>query len=73
MDLAMKVTILSVFFSLLVLATYFLPTIVAEIRDHPATLPIFLLNLSLGWTLLGWVGALIWSARDAGTQYELLR
>jgi hypothetical protein len=72
MDLNMSVAILAVFFTLLVLATYFLPTIVATVRNHPATLPIFLLNLSLGWTLLGWVGALIWSALAVNTQCEAL-
>lgn len=44
------------------LAVYFLPTIVALARSHPATTPILLLNLFLGWTLLGWVAALVWSA-----------
>ena len=71
MDLNTSVTLLSVFFTLLVLATYFLPSIVATVRNHPASLPIFLLNLSLGWTVLGWVGALIWSAL-ANTQCEAL-
>jgi hypothetical protein len=49
-------------FTLLVIVTYFLPTIVATIRNHPNALPICLLNFFLGWTLLGWLGALIWSA-----------
>jgi hypothetical protein len=28
-------------------------------------IPILLLNLLLGWTMLGWVGALIWAFVDA--------
>jgi hypothetical protein len=48
---------------MLILATliYFLPTVIALARGHLSTLAIFLLNLFLGWTLLGWVIALIWS------------
>ena len=48
---------------MLIVATviYFLPTIVALARGHLSTLAIFLLNLLLGWTLLGWLIALIWS------------
>lgn len=40
---------------------YFLPTIVALSRGHLSALAIFLLNLFLGWTLIGWLLALIWS------------
>jgi len=46
---------------LVVLSGYFLPTIVAKSRKHHNTMPIFLLNLFLGWTGLGWLAALIWS------------
>ncbi|WP_040267853.1 superinfection immunity protein [Pseudomonas rhodesiae] len=41
---------------------YFLPTINGKSRKHPNTDSIFLLNLFLGWTLIGWVAALVWSA-----------
>lgn len=46
----------------LVVVVYFIPTIVAGKRGHPNGTPIFLLNLFLGWTALGWLAALIWSA-----------
>ena len=48
---------------MLILATliYFLPTVIALARGHLSTLAIFLLNLFLGWTLIGWLIALIWS------------
>ncbi|MCE0865580.1 superinfection immunity protein [Pseudomonas alloputida] len=46
----------------LVVAVYFIPTIVAAIRLHQNRVSIMLLNLFLGWTGLGWLGALIWSA-----------
>lgn len=40
---------------------YFLPAIIAANREHHQTGPIVILNLFLGWTLLGWVVALAWS------------
>jgi hypothetical protein len=40
---------------------YFLPTVIAVVRKHRNALAVFLLNLFLGWTLFGWVGALVWS------------
>jgi hypothetical protein len=43
------------------LALYFLPSIIAISRDHRNAGPIFLLNLLLGWTFIGWVVALVWS------------
>ena len=46
---------------LILIGVYFLPTIIAGTRVHRNTVGVFLLNLFLGWTLLGWVGALIWS------------
>ena len=41
---------------------YFLPTIVALVRHKRNTLSIFLLNLFLGWTLIGWIVALVWAS-----------
>ena len=38
---------------------YFLPTFVA--RKKRQFIPILVLNLLLGWTLIGWVGALVWA------------
>lgn len=46
----------------LVLAIYFVPTMVALKRGHPQRVAISLLNLLLGWTFVGWVAALVWSA-----------
>lgn len=40
---------------------YFLPLIVASIRQHPSAVAISALNLLAGWTLIGWVVALVWS------------
>ncbi|WP_128699313.1 superinfection immunity protein [Candidatus Velamenicoccus archaeovorus] len=45
----------------LMIVFYFLPTLVAYFRQHKNILAIFVLNLLLGWTVLGWVGSLVWS------------
>jgi len=46
------------------LGLYCLPTIVALIRKHANKSPIILVNLLLGWTLIGWAVALIWAFTD---------
>ncbi len=48
----------------MLIAGYFFPSIIAAFRSHKNTLAIFLLNLFLGWTGLGWLGALVWSAAN---------
>ncbi|HSA87731.1 MAG TPA: superinfection immunity protein [Nitrospira sp.] len=50
--------------SLYVLGTavgYCIPTFIALVRGHPNCVPIMVVNLTLGWTVLGWAGALAWS------------
>jgi Superinfection immunity protein len=41
---------------------YFLPTIVALVRHKRNVVSILLLNLFLGWTLVGWIIALVWAS-----------
>ena len=41
---------------------YFLPAVIAFNREHNQRVPILILNFFFGWTLLGWVGALIWAS-----------
>jgi Superinfection immunity protein len=43
------------------LLVYFLPTVIANIRRHRERTAIFILNLLLGWSFVGWVAALVWS------------
>jgi len=43
------------------LGVYFLPTIVAAVRHKQNMLGIVLLNVLAGWTLIGWIIALVWS------------
>ena len=47
---------------ILVLAFYFLPTIVANQNCHKSEGLIFFINLLFGWTLIGWLAAVIWAA-----------
>lgn len=46
----------------LALCFYFLPSFVAVLRGHHNSGAIVLLNLLLGWTVLGWIISLVWSA-----------
>lgn len=55
---------------ILVVLFYFLPAIVASNRKNPQTMSIFVLNLFLGWTLLGWVIALIWACANVSETTE---
>jgi uncharacterized membrane protein YqaE (UPF0057 family) len=46
-------------FVLFCVAVYFLPTIVGHSKRNAGA--IFVLNLLLGWTVIGWIVALIWA------------
>ena len=54
------------------LAMYFLPTIIAFIRGHASKWAILLLNIFLGWTLLFWFIALLWSASNSGGSQNII-
>lgn len=45
-------------------ALYFLPFLIAWRRGHRNETPIGLVNLIFGWTVIGWIVALIWSTTD---------
>ncbi|HUO24291.1 MAG TPA: superinfection immunity protein [Candidatus Aquilonibacter sp.] len=42
---------------------YFLPAIIAFARSKRDATAILLLNLFLGWTMIGWVVALVWAVK----------
>jgi hypothetical protein len=48
----------------LLLALYFLPYINALSRKHRSAGAILVINLFLGWTVLGWIIALAWSCNS---------
>lgn len=45
----------------MLLAGYFLPWIIAASRHHHQSAAIFMLTLLLGWTVLGWIVAMVWA------------
>jgi hypothetical protein len=47
-------------------AIYFIPAIIASVRKHQNETAIGLINLLLGWTVLGWLAAFIWSFTNPG-------
>ncbi|KPK53774.1 MAG: hypothetical protein AMS22_06955 [Thiotrichales bacterium SG8_50] len=51
-----------VFIILIFGVVYFLPTIVASNRDHPNTGWIFVFNLFIAGTILGWLILLFWAS-----------
>jgi ABC-type sugar transport system permease subunit len=53
---AILITLLSLF--------YFLPFAIAYNKKRANAGAIFALNLFLGWTLIGWVLALVWALKD---------
>ena len=46
------------------LLPYFLPTIIAVLREKHDKVSIFLLNFFLGWSLIGWIVALVWACKN---------
>jgi uncharacterized membrane protein len=52
------------FLDLLMFLLYFAPSIVAWERKHYSEGTIFLLNLCLGWTVIGWFVCLFWAWSD---------
>lgn len=60
-DVAKGVGAVVVFLVLVSVSWYFLPTLIATRRKHHNRMAIFALNLLLGWTLLGWIVALVMS------------
>jgi uncharacterized membrane protein len=49
------------FVVILSLLIYFAPTFIAIFRKHPNWAALSILNFFLGWTLVGWVVALVWA------------
>jgi hypothetical protein len=60
---AMLFWVLTVLLSVVI---YFLPSLVARKKKRQDA--IIVLNLFLGWTVLGWIGALIWAMCESPVQ-----
>ncbi|OGG48945.1 hypothetical protein A3G63_01820 [Candidatus Kaiserbacteria bacterium RIFCSPLOWO2_12_FULL_52_8] len=50
--------------SLILFVIYFIPSIVAFAKGKGDALLICLLNLVIGWTVIGWIACLIWASSD---------
>lgn len=53
--------ILAAVFALAALFIYMIPTVIAFRNRHPKRVAILLVNLLLGVTVLGYVGAMLWA------------
>lgn len=54
-------SVVAVFFGLLALALWTIPTMIAFLRKHPKRKAIFIIDLLLSWTIVGWFFALGWA------------
>lgn len=55
-------------YAIVLVLLYFTPTITAVMRKNHNSIAIFVLNLLLGWTLIGWIIALIWAYKVPTTE-----
>ena len=49
---------------IILVAIYFLPTILALMTGHQNTAAIIMLNVLAGWTVVGWMVAMVWSCTN---------
>lgn len=59
-------SVLAIIVLLALLALYLVPTFIAFSRGHASKWGIGVLNIVLGWSLVFWVIALIWSLSNKG-------
>lgn len=60
---------LNITLAIVIMTLYFLPTIIGNRKRNANA--IFVLNLFLGWTFIGWVIALVWAvSKDAGREIQ---
>ena len=64
----MEYEMLTLLIGFLYIILYFFPAIIARKKKHACG--IFFLNLFLGWTFLGWVGAFVWACCDEEEKKE---
>ena len=57
--------VLGAIFALAALFLYFIPTVIAVRNRHPKRALIFAVNLLLGVTILGYIGAILWATAPA--------
>ena len=55
------------------LGIYIAPLVIAMVRDHHRLPWIGLLNVATGWTVAGWIAALVWSVTEIRQQAAMMR
>lgn len=55
----MDMLIIMIFFSAVIF--YLLPSVISAVRSTDHQGAIFFINVLFGWTVLGWIAALIWA------------
>jgi hypothetical protein len=50
----------------IIAAVYILPTFIAAARRHKNGAPIMIVNIMLGWTLVGWIVCFAWAFSAGG-------
>lgn len=63
--------VMALFLAALVLALYLAPTLHARIQRHKDVAAIAIVNIFLGWSVVGWIWALIWANTSPGAHAEL--
>jgi hypothetical protein len=59
-------------FFLVIFVFYWLPTIIAIARHTHSALGVAALNFFLGWTIVGWVMALLWALAASPAQQVIV-
>ena len=52
------------FAAAIIVVAYVVPTIISISRKHPNNGSICVVNLLLGWTIIGWIIALAWAVSN---------
>ncbi|WP_157790543.1 superinfection immunity protein [Bradyrhizobium japonicum] len=60
-----------IFFGILLFHLYFIPSVVARWTKHPMKSLIFAFNIFLGWTIIGWILAMIWALNGPSQEPQL--
>lgn len=63
--------VLGVFLIAGLIALYFLPCLLASGKKHSTG--IIILNVFLGWSIVGWIAALIWAVSDEKQNTQTLK
>jgi len=48
----------------LAIGVYLIPAMIGAMRCHTNRLAILVLNILLGWSIIGWIGALVWACTN---------